>query len=240
MNNRHDLTPTGSLWLWHSGCVYYILNIVMVAFLAKSGINRGNNMTKPADFKLEKTVQVINFFLNQDESKSMSKMKLLKLIWLADRYTMRNYGYSITHDDYYAMEHGPVGTVTKDILDAIKKNEYIDKFIKVVSDREIESIEAIDFEEFSETDLSTLRMVQAVYGKIETYSLREYTHKFPEWVRFEKIISSNGGSHKMHIEDFFKNPSKRIVRSIFTQDESVLNDNKEIFQEDLSLRSVFS
>ena len=48
--------------------------------------------------------------------KKADKIKLVKLIYLADKYHLIRYGRTITNDDYYAMEHGPVGTTVKDVL----------------------------------------------------------------------------------------------------------------------------
>lgn len=200
----------------------------------------GGIMSKPKQFELQKTVQALNFFLNQEPSKAMSKMKLLKLLWLADRYTMRNFGYSITRDDYYAMQHGPVGTTTKDILDGQKENDYTSRFIKVVSNTDIQSIASPDFDEFSETDLSALRIVNSVYGRMTPAQLRTYTHKFPEWLRFERQIGTIGGSYKMTVDDFYRNPPTRLTKNIFTEDEELLEANKEALKEEWDLRSVFA
>lgn len=197
-------------------------------------------MSKPSQFETQKTVQALNFFLNQESSSSMSKLKLLKLLWLADRFTMRNFGYSLTRDNYYAMMHGPVGTVTKDILDNNKTDSYIASYLQVLSNTEIKSIAPTDFDEFSETDLSALRIVNSVYGKMSPSQLRTYTHKFPEWLRFENDIESKGGSYKMNINDFFENPPTRLVRNVFTEDKELLDANKESLSEESDIRSVFA
>ncbi|KJU85736.1 hypothetical protein MBAV_002070, partial [Candidatus Magnetobacterium bavaricum] len=47
---------------------------------------------------------------------STDKLKLIKLIFLADKYHLINYGRTITNDSYLAMEYGPVGSVVKDVL----------------------------------------------------------------------------------------------------------------------------
>jgi uncharacterized phage-associated protein len=197
-------------------------------------------MSKPRQFELKKTIQALNFFLNQEPSKTMSKMKLLKLLWLTDRYAMRNFGYSVTRDDYYAMQHGPVGTVAKDILDRETSSEYAERYIEVLSTVDIKSAAPTDFDEFSETDLSTLRVVNSVYGKMTPAQLRMYTHKFPEWLRFEKQIESVGGSYKMVLDDFFNNPPTRLAKNIFTEDRELLDANKDAVAEDSDLRSVFA
>ncbi len=200
----------------------------------------GNTMSLSLrQLEVEKTIQALNFFINQDSSKIVSKMKLLKLLWLADRYTMRNFGYSLSRDTYYAMEHGPVASTTKDILDKKIDNDYANSYINVLSKTDIKTKRPVDFDEFSETDLTALRIVNSVYGKMSAYQLRTYTHKFPEWKRFEEKIDSIGGSYKMSLEDFFKNPDTRLGKDIFTENEEVLRINEEVLLQDTDLRAVF-
>jgi uncharacterized phage-associated protein len=197
-------------------------------------------MSKPKQFELEKTIQALNFFLNKEPSKTMDKMKLLKLLWLADRYTLRNYGYSITGDDYYAMEYGSIGTTTKDILDKKKINGYIDEFIEVLSKTNIRSKEITKFDEFSETDLSTLKMVWSVYGTWSSAELSLYSHKFPEWLRYKKQIEKNHSSYKESLEDFFDNPKTRPHRYIYNEDEETLETSKEWLEKNSKLQAVFT
>jgi uncharacterized phage-associated protein len=196
-------------------------------------------MSKPKQFELEKTVQALNFFLNQEPSRTMDKMKLLKLLWLADRSTLRNYGYSITNDDYYAMRFGSIGTSTKDILDNDEDRPYIDEYIEVLSDRNIKSKKAIKFDEFSETDLSTLKMVWAVYGTWTSAELSTYSHKFPEWLKHKDQIERSGSSYKEDVQDFFKNPAIRPHKYIFNEDEETLATSRLWLDEDAKFKSVF-
>lgn len=190
-------------------------------------------------FELEKTIQALNFLLSQEPSQTMSKMKLLKLLWLVDRYTIRNYGYSLTGDSYFAMKLGSVGSTTKDILDSKKRDEYIEKYIKVLSNINIRSSAPIDFNEFSETDLSALRTVWSVYGDMDPNELSEYSHKFPEWLRYEKRIQETGGSYPEKIEDFFANPPVRPHKYIFNEDPETLHTSKDVLKQQSKLRSIF-
>lgn len=50
------------------------------------------------------------------------KLKLTRLIYLADKYHLIHYGRTITNDDYYVMEHEPVGTTAKDVLNPSEFN----------------------------------------------------------------------------------------------------------------------
>ena len=49
------------------------------------------------------------------------KIKLVKLVYLSDKYHLLKYARTITNDSYFAMKLGPVGSTLKDIL-AFNKN----------------------------------------------------------------------------------------------------------------------
>lgn len=200
-------------------------------------------------FETKRTVQALNFFLNQEKSQSMSKMKLLKLLWLVDRYTLRNYGYLLSGDKYYALPHGPVGSATKDILDANQRSattkSYWGQYISVVSNKDIKSNRSIDFGEFSEADLSALRAVWSVYGSMSPASLRDYSHKFPEWLRFEQQLKDaedqgRQASYAMKLEDFFTDPGNTLHKTIFNEDEESLRASMVWYKQEQQQKALLA
>lgn len=66
-------------------------------------------------FNYKKSVQALNY-LAVLEGGAINYMKALKLIWLSDRYHLRNHGRTITGDKYFALKNGPVASFTKDII----------------------------------------------------------------------------------------------------------------------------
>jgi uncharacterized phage-associated protein len=64
-------------------------------------------------------VQTIYYILQK--TGSLEKMKIVKLVYLADKLHLLSFGRTITRDNYRAMKNGPVGSTTLDIL-----NEKID------------------------------------------------------------------------------------------------------------------
>ena len=64
----------------------------------------------------KKITQALNW-LARKEGGEINKMKAIKLVWMADRLHLREYGRPITNDDYIAMKFGPVGSVTRNITD---------------------------------------------------------------------------------------------------------------------------
>ena len=107
------------------------------------------------------------------------KLKLVKLLFLADKCHLIRYGRTITGDEYWAMGYGPVGSATKDVLTfdkAFSSNEldYASKMLKKVSEHEFEvsapcNPESLDL--LSETDIEAIQLVLEGYGHLSTNEL---------------------------------------------------------------------
>lgn len=65
----------------------------------------------------QKTINMLGYLAKKQEDEAMNFMKAYKLIWLADRYHLRNYGRTITGDRYFAMQRGLVPSDTKNIVE---------------------------------------------------------------------------------------------------------------------------
>jgi uncharacterized phage-associated protein len=178
------------------------------------------------DFNYKKAVQALNL-LAQWSGGGLNKMKALKLIWLADRFHLRKYGRPIIQDYYVAMENGPVASATRDILqhnkfgvkqDALK---YADDFISESGSFDFKSVNEPNVKVFSKSDLECLKGVFDTYGHLGKYDLRDLTHKFPEWKRWEEGLKKKEyNSHPMDYDDFFLNPSS--AQPLFDEDQQSL------------------
>jgi uncharacterized phage-associated protein len=61
-------------------------------------------------------VQAIAAFLHFHGTKDMSYLRMLKLLYIADRESLRATGRPITGDQMVAMEHGPVLSGVFDLI----------------------------------------------------------------------------------------------------------------------------
>ena len=181
-------------------------------------------------FKFKKSVQALNYFAKKEGGK-INLMKAVKLVWLSDRVHLRIYGRSITNDQYLAMKHGLVPSGTKDIISKSQFFEreiidYVNQFISDVEDYNFTSLSEIDKSVFSKTDLKILEQIYSYYGDKDQYQLSEYSHHFPEWLRFESNLKDGLGKRFNVVEnDFFENGD--IVDEPFSQDEELLTLSKE-------------
>lgn len=126
------------------------------------------------------------------------KLKLVKLMYLADKYHLIRYGRTITNDDYYAMEYGPVGTTVKDVLSfndfslSSREYSYLTTLIEKTGDYTL-APKGVDipFDTLSETDREALDFVIERFGKMSSWELSEYTHKYPEWLQYRELFEDN-------------------------------------------------
>ncbi len=137
-------------------------------------------------------VEALHYILSK--VKSAGKIKLIKLIYLADKYHLLHYGRTVTNDDYYAMERGPVGTTVKDVLSLdkemlAKEYKYIARLIAVDEGKYVANpVAHLQYDHLSDTDKEALDLVIEKFGKKTGAQLTTYTHKYPEWAQHEHLF----------------------------------------------------
>ncbi len=140
------------------------------------------------------------------------KLKLVKLLFLADKCHLILYGRTITGDEYWAMDYGPVGSTAKDILgfdEELLSHEYnyASRMLRKVGDYDFETVGECDPEKLdalSETDIETLDRVLKKFGRMTKGELIEYTHRYPEWAQYKKLFDAEQTKReKIYTEELF-------------------------------------
>lgn len=140
-------------------------------------------------FNEQKAAQIAAWFIDQ-EGGSMPHLKLIKLMYLAEREAINRYGFPLTGDRLVAMPHGPVLSITLDHINDEVDSAADGGWDEWVSDRAGHTValnrdvhrEALD--ELSEADLKVLGETWKRFGWMSKYQLRNYTHNptnCPEW-----------------------------------------------------------
>ena len=121
----------------------------------------------------------------------MAYIKLMKLLYLADREYMISYGDSMTGDRAVSMNNGPVLSRTYDLLKSgspLEESPW-DDWIKGESNYEVSvkkpvhGLEDDDaFDELSRADIKILDKVFSEFGHYKRFELCELTHRIcSEW-----------------------------------------------------------
>lgn len=189
------------------------------------------------EFDYKKATQAINY-LTEKEGGQIDKLKLIKLIYLADRYHLRRYGRPMVNDAYFAMPLGPVGSSVKDIAEFsnfLDKSEldYATTYLeRGVQPNVIVSIADVDTGVFSKSEKEALDFAYTEFGGHTASSLVNVTHLYPEWLRFKSAFESKETTREpMSYTDFFGNPMNGSGDK-FALATDVLAASKELFEED--------
>ena len=175
-------------------------------------------------FNARKAAQIAAFFSNK-EGDEIAILKLIKLIYLADRQNMEDCGYPILNDKLVSMPHGPVNSITLNYVNG--EIEDLGEWEKYITPRLAYSVGATDkftrenLDELSDLELETLEKVWANFGHFNKWQLRDWTHlNCPEWE------DPHGGANPIPHERVFKflkaehpvavNPINRIIGRIAT------------------------
>ena len=160
-------------------------------------------------FNERKAAQVAAWFLRQQGGR-MPHLKLIKLMYLADREAMKEYGFPITGDQVVAMPHGPVLSMTLNLINGDVES-LDDGWEAWVHDRENHEVQARErdqehqaLDELSAADLDILKKIWKTFGRMSKWQIRDYTHKHcPEWedpqgssypISYQRIFQAFGRS----------------------------------------------
>lgn len=163
----------------------------------------------------KKILNSILFFTNKDNK--IDNTKILLLLWLCDRIHLNKYGRTILKDTYSITWWGPQLNNVKKLLN----NVVFENFDSIY---------------FSKTDLEVMEFVWTTYNSYEVQDLIIFSHKFPEWIRFEKQLL-NSNNIKMTITDMFLKPNNSINYN-FNKHETKLS--KEIYLEHEKIQSILT
>lgn len=166
-------------------------------------------------FSERKAAQVAAYFLIRASQKlgSVTLLKLMKLMYLAERLSYERFCYPIIGDALVSMPHGPVLSRTLDLMNFGSSTDD-SEWESLISEREDrymslknhDGLTVDDLRELSESDIEVLNSVWNKFGRLSAVKLREYTHdqnNCPEWqdpdgssvpIRIETLLEKLGYS----------------------------------------------
>ena len=157
-------------------------------------------------------------------------MYLLKLIYFADRFHIRRFGFVVSGDKYYAMKNGPVASLTFDILktNSMQINSAeagLLSNIRILSEHEVE-ISAQADDELSESFREALDFSISTFGCFSQWELSNISHDYPEWGKLKEKLNENP-SIPMGMKDFFENPKNFVNLNQYNINKDPYNEDEE-------------
>ena len=145
-------------------------------------------------FQPEKVAQALAFFAKAGLPE-LSKLKMAKLLYYADKYHLLKYGRPVTGDVYYCLEHGPVPSASLNLMnDAISPTifngrrigyDVVGQYLMVNTDKKnpeftINGDPVLDL--LSGSDVEALDDTISRYGQYSPWDLRNLTHRDATWI----------------------------------------------------------
>lgn len=116
----------------------------------------------------------------------MNYMKLIKLLYLADRKALDNWGRPITTDNYVSMRHGPVLSRILNLIRLGPETDTVSPWTQIISKPRNYAVSVLCAEgppddELSQAELDLIAEVFAEHGSKSPRSLVNFVHNLPEW-----------------------------------------------------------
>lgn len=138
-------------------------------------------------FSEERVAQMAAYFLHKRGGR-MAYIKLLKLLYLAERKAMAKWGESISGDNFVSMPHGPVLSQTYDLIRGNPSASEMgwNHWIKDESNYEVSlthaDFERDDLDELSDAEIAILDEIFIEYGHMRRFEIVDFTHNHcSEW-----------------------------------------------------------
>ena len=164
-------------------------------------------------FRFDKALQATGLFLQLNGGR-MEYLKLLKLLYLADRECLAEEGDTITGDSVRAMRKGPVlFTVYNLIKDRDSQSPRWHRYIKNGGNHSVyiaESPGTLDLYRF-EKDI--IKRLDVQHKDKDGFDLVDLTHTFPEWKKYEARLNTPGQRKScwISIEDILEGLEKKYL-----------------------------
>jgi uncharacterized phage-associated protein len=149
-------------------------------------------------FNIAKTIQASAVLLKAEPTNRMSRLRLLKLLYISDREALVERARPITGDTPVAMDHGPVLTNTYDLIKG--EDFHATEWEKYIKSEGRDAVLASDpgVGDLSRYEIAKLHDVSRKFQDRDDWDVAEFTHTFDEWI---KNIPTKGSSKSIPIED---------------------------------------
>ena len=132
-------------------------------------------------FDFEKTVQAIGVLFREEGRSEVDYLRILKLLYLADRESMTLTGRPITGDRVVAMDHGQVLSETYDLIKGqhTRMPEWDRYFVRSRYSLRLQADP--DVSELSRHEIETLQNIARRHENHSQWDLVSLLHQTPEW-----------------------------------------------------------
>jgi uncharacterized phage-associated protein len=171
-----------------------------------------------------KATQTAAFFL-QKRGGRMHYLKLVKLLYLADRAALLKWGLPITTDRYVSMDHGPVVSQIYGLMTEDKPKPIWSLYISApLGEYEVELRQAAPTDRLSRAEEKLLTEIYEAYGHWNRWKIVDFVHTLPEWQ------DPHGSSTPIHVRDILKagGEDENEIRAVMRELHSIAVANETL------------
>lgn len=130
-----------------------------------------------AGFSDAKAAEVAAYFAAR-AGQAIDKLKLIKLIYLADRLAMDELGRPILNDEHFSLKDGPICSLSLDGLNGQRESSVWKTHLTRNAHRisSVRTTADLEFDEVSARELRVLDSVWDFFGRMSTSEVRQWTH----------------------------------------------------------------
>ena len=135
-------------------------------------------------FNETKATQAAAHLIKRRGQGYMSYMKLMKLLYFADREALLRWGSPITADTFYSMDRGPVLSRVLDLVTegpSPSEPQFWEQHLQPQGNHEVKMIADPSNGDLSEVEEELLDEVFNKFGRLSRWEIVEEAHKLPEW-----------------------------------------------------------
>jgi uncharacterized phage-associated protein len=145
-----------------------------------------------------KVAQAAATLMRNEPLRRMSRLRLLKLLYIADRELLQERNRPLTGDRAVAMDNGPVLSETYDLIKGVDFSAHRwAKFFRNEG-RDIHLIHDLGVGKLTRKEIQKLREVSERLAEWDDWAVAEYTHGYPEWI---KNRPQKGGQNPISLDD---------------------------------------
>lgn len=120
--------------------------------------------------------------LLQEAGGRMKYLRLIKLLYLADRESWRQFSKPITGDSYAAMKRGPVLSQTLNLIKRPpEKGPWAETIETDLAQHEVRLKREPDLGPLSDAEIEILKEAHRLHAQMDRWRLSDLTHAFSEW-----------------------------------------------------------
>lgn len=129
-----------------------------------------------------KAVQAACVLLKREHDHRMNYMRLLKLLYIANRESLRRFQHPIIDDRVVAMERGPVLSEVYDLIKGTHLHAGLWSRFILLDRYEVQCVEDARRGLLSAAEIEILNEISDQFRNNDEWEMVQFTHEFAEWI----------------------------------------------------------